>query len=121
MTPAGQIAIQASGVAQVLTTCIAFFGDQIFAMLDMHRTPLARYVLENKLQLLGFSFLLNSIAQSLAKTDAFEVFINGELVFSKLAKKRMPTIDEVLAALADHGVSMGSHGGLSRPSHSRQS
>ena len=98
------MALYAATVTQVCGTAVAFFGESLVDYIGLQRTPLIRSVLENRLQLLGVSFLFNSIAQSLAKTDAFEVFVNGELVFSKLEKKRMPTLDEIFEALGERGI-----------------
>jgi selT/selW/selH-like putative selenoprotein len=98
------MAMHVATVVQVLGTSLALFGDHLIAMLGLPRTPMVQNVLDNKVQILGLSFLFNSVAQSMAKTDAFEVYVNGELVFSKLERKRMPTIDEVYQALADRGV-----------------
>ena len=116
----GQLVMQVAGVVQVATACFAFFGEHLLDVLGVQRTPLLQSILENKLQVLGFSFLLNSVAQSAAKTDAFEVYVNGEQIFSKLEKKRMPTIEEIYQGLADRGVSVGTHGGLAKSSSSRQ-
>ena len=54
------------------------------------------------------TFILNSLAQSATKSDAFEVFVNGDLVFSKLEQKRMPMINEILEALALRGIGVAS-------------
>lgn len=118
-TAVGKAAMNLAAVAQVVSTCVAFFGDQIFAMAGLERTPLAQSLSVNKMQLLGFSFLFNSIAQSLAKTDAFEMYINGELFFSKLEKKRMPNIEEIMEALADRGVGTISKATISKSSAHR--
>jgi selT/selW/selH-like putative selenoprotein len=113
-TALGQAAVQFAAVTQVASTCLAFFGDHLFAAVGLDRSPWARSISDNKLQVLGLSFLFNSVAQSMAKTDAFEVYVNGELVFSKLEKKRMPTIEEVFDALSERGVSIPSHSAISR-------
>jgi len=120
-TAVGKFAMNMASVTQIVCTVLAFGGEHVFAMLGLDRTPLGMSIMDNKLQLLGFSFLFNSVAQSLAKTDAFEIFVNGDLIFSKLDKKRMPTLDELLTALAERGVAIPSHGGISRkPAQSQQ-
>lgn len=100
----GKLATQTAAVLQVGATLVAFLGDQLFTMMGLMGTPFANYVSENKVQLLGFTFLFNSIAQSLAKTDAFEIFLNGELIFSRLQTKRMPSLDELIHSLSERGV-----------------
>jgi len=119
-TPAGQVAMSVAQVAQVLGTAFVFMGEQLLNMARVPRTPFVQNVLDNKIQVLGSSFLLSSVAQSIAKTDAFEVYVNGELVFSKLEKKRMPTVDEIFRALADRGVATPIGGGeITRQTSSR--
>ena len=114
MTPAGKMAVNFASMAQFFTTIFAFFGEQLFQAAGLNGTPLANSVLNNKVQLLGLSFLFNSIAQSVAKTNAFEVFVNGEQIFSKLEKNRMPTIEEILEPLAERGVGMAPPGNIAR-------
>ena len=98
------MALNFATVVQVAGTAFAIFGDQIIQILGIARTPFIDNILDGRVQLLGISLLVNSLAQSLAKTDAFEIFVNGKLVFSKLEKKRMPTLEEILEALDDQGV-----------------
>jgi len=113
-TPMGKLAMNVAAAVQVVGTVFAFFGEYLVGMVGLPRTPLVEQVLDNKLQILGFSFLFNSIAQTVSKTDAFEVYVNGELVFSKLEKQRMPTIDEIFAALAERGVALPNDSGLTK-------
>jgi len=117
----GKVALNFAAVAQVIGTVFVFFGEQIMGLVGMQNSPLAQNLMENKVQLLGLTFLFNSLAQSAAKTDAFEVFVNGELIFSKLEKHRMPTLDEIYSALAQRGVAVPQSDGVIRQNvHSRQ-
>lgn len=61
-------------------------------------------MLQNRMQVLFSTLMFNSVAQSAAKTDAFEVFLNGDLVFSKLKEKRMPALNEIIDALTARGI-----------------
>jgi len=105
-TPLGNAAIIFAGALQVVGTILAFAGEHVFSFVGLERSAFAQTIAENKIQILGGAFMLNSVAQSAAKTDAFEIFINGELIFSKLEKKRMPSVEEIVVALSKRGVSL---------------
>ena len=49
----------------------------------------------------GAWFLGNTVSQNLLNTGAFEVFYDGEVIFSKLEQRRLPTIPEILDGLGD--------------------
>jgi selT/selW/selH-like putative selenoprotein len=59
---------------------------------------------ENRVMLLGGGFVLNSWAQNQMASGAFEIRLNGQLIFSKLDTGRLPTAQEISAAMAAHGV-----------------
>jgi selT/selW/selH-like putative selenoprotein len=61
---------------------------------------LAASLAANKLQILmGAFFVGNMLQGALLNTGAFEVMVGGELVFSKLATGRMPTLPELFAGV----------------------
>ncbi len=51
--------------------------------------------------IIGSFFFGNSIINSIVSTGAFEVLYGSEVIFSKLATGRMPTMDELLANLQE--------------------
>jgi selT/selW/selH-like putative selenoprotein len=105
MTPTAKMITTMATASQVLGTAFVFLGDQLVAALGV-RHRMVYDLLDNKMQLMGAAFFFNTMAQSVAKTDAFEVYVNGELIFSKLESKRMPTVQEILQALSDRGVAV---------------
>jgi selT/selW/selH-like putative selenoprotein len=60
-------------------------------------------VSENKFSVIVGMFVLSSVSQSLIATGAFEVFVGGEKVFSKLEKGRMPSVPELIDNLSKLG------------------
>ena len=75
---------------------IVFFGDQIFAYLKV--TPPAIYQTIKAKKMLAFflvMFLGNNIQNMLTSTGAFEITLNGDLLFSKIHTGRMPTLEEI--------------------------
>jgi selT/selW/selH selenoprotein domain len=81
---------------------ILLFGDQIFAALKI-TPPAIYYKLREKKMMAGMMifFLGNNLHSMLTSTGAFEITLDGQLVFSKLASGRMPSIADIDAILAD--------------------
>ncbi|KAJ1416230.1 Thioredoxin-like superfamily [Sesbania bispinosa] len=66
-------------------------GDQIFPRLGMTPPPLFYSLRANKFRSIASIWLLANFLQSfLQSSGAFEVYCNGELVFSKLKENRFP-------------------------------
>lgn len=106
LTVQAQAALAASRVAQAAGTVFALAGPQLVEWLGAGNHPLAQTMLHKKLQLLAVTFLMSAAGQNYAKSEAFEIYINGEKVFSKLEQRRMPNFDELAGFLKDHGVAV---------------
>ncbi|KAK2432699.1 selT protein [Trifolium repens] len=66
-------------------------GDQIFPRLGVTPPPLYYSLRANKFRSIASIWLLSNFVQSfLQSSGAFEVYFNGELVFSKLKENRFP-------------------------------
>lgn len=91
----GKIAGTVSGAVQAATTTFVFFGEFALERLGIARTPFLNQLFDNRMQLLMASFLLNTMAQNLENTGAFEIYVNDRLEFSKLKSGRMPAIQEI--------------------------
>ncbi|KAL2337738.1 hypothetical protein Fmac_012184 [Flemingia macrophylla] len=66
-------------------------GDQIFPRLGMTPPPWYYSLRANKFRSIASTWLLTNFLQSfLQSSGAFEVYCNGELVFSKLRENRFP-------------------------------
>jgi selT/selW/selH-like putative selenoprotein len=79
-------------VAQIGVMGIVLAGEQIFPMLGFMTPPPWYYSLRaNKFGAIASTWLLGNVVQSfLQSTGAFEVYLNDELVFSKLKEGRFP-------------------------------
>jgi selT/selW/selH-like putative selenoprotein len=106
-TKVGEFMLQASQVAQGLGMLFALGGDQFLLARLGNQLPWLHGLVQNKMQLLLGSFMFSSVAQSFAKTDAFEIFCNGDKIFSKLETKRMPNLDELMRELHKRGLGGG--------------
>ena len=80
--------------------------ENLFRMVGMRRPPAwASTVHENGIQIGIFLFLLlPQILGRFTTTGAFEIFLDGDSVFSKLAEGRFPNADELVAAMKAAGL-----------------
>lgn len=79
-------------VAQIGVVGLVMAGEQIFPMLGFMAPPPWYYSLRaNRFGTMATTWLLGNTLQSfLQSTGAFEVYLNNELVFSKLKEGRFP-------------------------------
>jgi len=90
-----------------------FAGDFVFNMLGgIEQMPLIvkeshKYIQENKFQFgLGVFFISSIIQTNLMQSGAFEIYVNGNLEFSKLETKNMPDFEALQTILAKYGVTI---------------
>jgi len=82
---------------------LLFFGSSVFSMIGMNQPKWFQWCKQNQLPVALGLFMLNNIAQGLMKTGAFEIYLNGELVHSKIETGAFPTqetLDNLLATIA---------------------
>ncbi|KAI0501924.1 hypothetical protein KFK09_016869 [Dendrobium nobile] len=97
-----RIASKAVPVAQVGLITIIVAGEHIFPRLGMVPPPWYYSLRANKFGALASTWLLGNFLQSsLQSSGAFEVFCNGELVFSKLTEQRFPGEIELRQLIAN--------------------
>lgn len=102
VTATRALAAQALVVVQMALLALVFLGDQAFQALGVAPPAVYDKVKQNKFgAAMAVWFLGNMLHSSLTTTGAFEVFYNGQLLFSKLAAKRLPMREELLHALED--------------------
>ncbi|KAL7557017.1 hypothetical protein ACA910_011085 [Epithemia clementina (nom. ined.)] len=94
-------------IAQLIGLAWMLLGSStFFRMVGLQRPPAwAATVQQNAIQIGIFLFLL--LPQFLAKwtaTGAFEVYLDGETVFSKLSEGRFPKPEELIKAIASAGL-----------------
>ena len=82
--------------AQYALMLIIIAGDWIFAKLGITPPALYYQVKEKKMIAFFVVFLLgNNVIGMLLQTGAFEIYLDGKVVFSKIQTGRMPTLNEV--------------------------
>jgi len=95
-----QIVGQIITYAQYAAIILSFFGDKIFAYFQMPYPGWYLKMRENKMM----SFFLiymggNLIYGQLMQTGAFEVYLNNQIIFSKLRENRVPNIEEIFTSI----------------------
>ncbi len=79
-----------------------FFGDGIFNVLGVTNKPaFYNYLKANPMGCLGGLFVVNNLASSALSTGAFEMYLDGVLIYSKLSTNRVPQVEEVLSLLTE--------------------
>lgn len=58
----------------------------------------------NKLPVFMGLFMVNNLANSMVATGAFEVYLDDQLVFSKLQMKRFPAARDIVQGMSMHGL-----------------
>jgi len=93
-----QYLAQAVGYLQFAGMGLMFAGDYIFQ--QGQEPSFYLWMRERKLVSILVMFLLgNNIATGLVSTGAFEVYLDGRLIWSKLESGRIPDADELLFLL----------------------
>jgi len=85
VSPAAQFIGTLGGMLQMGGFVAIFFGSSI----------LPEAVVQNKAAVIMGLFLFNNFAQQFMATGAFEIILDGELMFSKIELGRMPTVQEL--------------------------
>ncbi|GAB4848488.1 hypothetical protein Ancab_003192 [Ancistrocladus abbreviatus] len=91
-SPPKRLLSKLAPVVQVGAVALIVAGDQIFPRLGISPPPPWYYTLRaNRFGTISAIWLFGNFAQSfLQSSGAFEVYVDGELVFSKLKEQRFP-------------------------------
>lgn len=92
---------QFAQVLQLVGIGIVMFGDGVFGLFGMQQPE---FMKENKLLIFGGLFMFNTVAQNMMATGAFEITLNGKMVFSKLDQGRMPALSDLIGRFEDAGL-----------------
>jgi len=105
---AGQI----MSAVQFFAMTLILFGDSLWTYVPgFSRGPPEFYHKMKENPALAFIILfliIPTFVQSFANTGAFEVTMDGNVIFSKLETGRMPNVPEILRAVEQAGLKRGS-------------
>mmetsp|Transcript_10295 Transcript_10295/g.37943 ORF Transcript_10295/g.37943 Transcript_10295/m.37943 type:complete len:144 (-) Transcript_10295:344-775(-) len=88
---------KAVGYAQMGTIGLTLFGEKLFPLLGVAEPQGFAGLKDNKFQVVLVAWILgNTISQNMMNTGAFEVFYNGEQLFSKVATGQLPNVQDLI-------------------------
>ncbi|KAG7380663.1 hypothetical protein PHYBOEH_011346 [Phytophthora boehmeriae] len=94
---------QAINVLQASAIILLVFGEYILPALGID-TTLLRWALNNRIPSFFIVLFMGSLANSLTASGAFEIYFNGDLIFSKLEVDRWPTLLEISNSISEYGL-----------------
>eukprot|EP00053_Salpingoeca_punica_P023404 m.9918 g.9918 ORF g.9918 m.9918 type:complete len:117 (-) comp5098_c0_seq1:530-880(-) len=101
--PPSDTRVRLAGLIQVVYIAVivsVVFGARIFPALGLNTPPFIANMQDNPLVwCFVIYFVGNTIATNLLNTGAFEIFCNGQLVWSKLQQGRLPSVYELYERL----------------------
>mmetsp|Transcript_9875 Transcript_9875/g.21936 ORF Transcript_9875/g.21936 Transcript_9875/m.21936 type:complete len:142 (+) Transcript_9875:204-629(+) len=96
---------------QIFVMVLVMVGDSIWSYIPGFRRgpPEVYYKLKDNpaLALIGVFLIIPSYIQSFANTGAFEIMLDGKVIFSKLESGRMPNVAEIIKAVESAGLHRG--------------
>lgn len=107
--PAPEFALYAAqfvGILQMFGVAAIFMGDSIWSYVPfMNGVPPSWWsdVKSNPMLAFGLLFMSNSIVNSMTVTGAFEIELDGVVVYSKLETGRFPEGPELIQAFKNAG------------------
>ena len=98
------MAVQAAQLSQWAAIGLMVGGSTLFNALGLPEPEWYEWMKENKVSTFVGVFFANSVANSMTATGAFEVAVDGRVVYSKLASGRMPTARDLVQSLEGIGL-----------------
>jgi len=103
-TPQNAMIAQLIGYAQMAAFGVLFFGSLIFQTLKMPEPDIVKWMSENKMNSFCIIFMMGFMSTQLMATGAFEVYYNGNVIYSKLDEGRIPHVHDLVRNLQMYGV-----------------
>jgi len=101
-----QMLVSVVGSLQMGAIVMLLFGNKVFEAIGMPEPAFLNQMRENKMMTFMGIFMANSMANSLTSTGAFEVFLDGHLIFSKLESGALPNGRIMMHLLRDSGLTL---------------
>ncbi len=109
--PAMRVLTRLTSYAQIGMLGVTFRGSQFIRELFQAGTQIPDWVSSvetNKMHsMLTIHFLGNLLKQNFGNTGAFEIYYDGDVVFSKLKEKRMPRLEEIVDGIRERREERG--------------
>jgi len=90
---------------QFLGTIVGIFQILIIMNMLVNDKLMPDYVRENKMaSVFGTFMLLNMVSSGLTKTNAFEIYVGREQIFSMMASGRQPNMQDLITGFKRVGI-----------------
>jgi selT/selW/selH-like putative selenoprotein len=102
-----QLIAQVIGYIQMagfLSWLLLFVKAPILKALQMEEPPMVKWMSDNKMNFFCLTFMMGFLSTQLMATGAFEVYYNGQVVYSKLEQGRIPHVQDLVRNLQMFGV-----------------
>jgi len=99
-----QMISQMIGYAQMAGFGMLMFGSYAFSAMKMQEPPIIEWMTNNKMNAFCLIFMMGFLSSQLMATGAFEVYYNGNVVYSKLQEGKIPHIQDIVRNLQMYGV-----------------
>ena len=103
-TAMGELVGKICSMIWVIGIGLQLGGGYLFNTLHMPEPWWYIKMKENTMAVFVGLFMINNVGAGLMQTGAFEVFLNGVKVYSKLETGQMPTGQIIVEAFAKHGL-----------------
>lgn len=102
-TQMAQTIASITGMIWFVGIALMIGGSFIFKTLKIPEPEFYKFMQQNQVMCFVSLFMINNIGSSMLTTGAFEVFMNGDLAFSKLASGKFPDAQDLVNSLAEKG------------------
>lgn len=82
----------------------SFFGERLCKMVGVEMPAVHAALKDNKMMMVIAFMIVGQISGQLVATGAFELEVNGVVVYSKLKLGRMPTGNDIIRAMGKVGL-----------------
>lgn len=104
-----QMLAKVLGFLQMILLALVIAGENICKVVGINTPELVKKLQESP-WLYGFLIFMigNNVQNSLMTTGAFEIYVDGQLMHSKLETGRMPNMESLAQQLLEHGIELSS-------------
>ena len=90
-------------MAQVACVALLLGGEKVFQLFGAATPGWYHSVAENKMMAFGAVWMANNVAAQMVATGAFEIYVNGNIAYSKLETGRLPTAGDIVKGMERYG------------------
>jgi selT/selW/selH-like putative selenoprotein len=105
--PFAVLMMKALSYIHLLAIALAFMGDKIWSYIPFVKSPPGWYVTAKQYPMQSFVllfFIVPTFLQSFVTTGAFEIMLDGKILFSKIQTGRFPDGPELIEIFENAGL-----------------